>query len=220
VKERNWLYFAGWVCFRVLYKTYFRLRVCHEERVPRDGPAILASNHASFMDPPLVGASIHRDLHYLARATLFRFKPSGAVLRGVNCVPVDREGANPAGLKAIFDRLNAGAAVLLFPEGTRTRDGRLQAVRSGIGLITLRSSAPVVPTRIFGSFEALRKGQWFPRPARLVVKFGRPLAFEALRREAEDCSRERLKVIYRQAAEEIMAAIAALEPCVEKAVFP
>jgi 1-acyl-sn-glycerol-3-phosphate acyltransferase len=209
----NPIYFLGWCCFRALYKFYFGWRVYNPERVPLKGPVILACNHASFLDPPLVGAGLRRGINYLARESLFRFPVAGWVLRNWNSVPVDREGGGARGLKAILDRLLAGGAIILFPEGTRTRDGKLQPARSGIGLTVIKSQAPVVPVRVFGTFEAYGRHVRFPRPRRHVaVNYGKPMLFEQLRAEAKTCSRERLKGIYQHVADEIMAAIARLEP--------
>jgi 1-acyl-sn-glycerol-3-phosphate acyltransferase len=108
--------------------------------------------------------------------------------------------------------LLAGGVIILFPEGTRTRDGRLQPARSGIGLTVIKSDAVVIPVRTFGTFEAYGRHITFPRPKPVAVKYGRPMKFEQLRAEAKNCSRARLKEIYQQIANEIMAAIAKLEP--------
>ncbi|MSU59548.1 MAG: 1-acyl-sn-glycerol-3-phosphate acyltransferase [Pedosphaera sp.] len=214
-------YFIGWSLFRLLYRFYFRWRVFHPERVPLTGPVILASNHSSFLDPPLVGAGLKRDINYLARESLFRFPGIGALLRSWNSVPVDRDGGGGAsGLRAILDRLLAGGAIVLFPEGTRSRDGKLQPARSGIGLTVIKSTALVVPVRVFGTYEAFGRHVKFPLPRRVVVKYGQPMRFETLRAEAKNCSRARLKEIYQQVADEIMAEIAKLEPCEDKATFP
>lgn len=205
-------YFVGWSLFRLMYATYFRWSVYNPERVPKKGPVILASNHASFLDPPLVGCGINRDINFLARESLFRFPGIGALLRSWNSVPVDRDGGGAKGLKTILDRLHQGGAIILFPEGTRTLDGKLQAARSGIGLTVIKSEAPVVPARVFGTYEAYGKHVKFPRPRRVAVKYGEPMMFEALRAEAKTCSKPRLKEIYQQVANEIMAAIGKLEP--------
>ncbi|HEX7618905.1 MAG TPA: lysophospholipid acyltransferase family protein [Verrucomicrobiae bacterium] len=207
----NLSYRVGWIFFRTLYAVYFRWRVFNAERVPQTGAVILASNHASFLDPPLVGSGLNRGINYLARESLFRFPGIGALLRSWNAVPVDRDGGGAAGLRAILDRLLAGGGIVLFPEGTRTRDGKLQPARSGIGLIVVKSQAPVVPVRTFGTFEAYGRNYKFPRPRRVAVKYGEPMRFENLRAEAKECSKARLKEIYQQIADEIMAAIAKLE---------
>ena len=173
---------------------------------------ILASNHASFLDPPLVGSALPRDINYLARESLFRFPGIGALLRSWNAVPVDRDGGGAKGLKIILNRLLDGNGIILFPEGTRTLDGKLQPARSGIGLTVIKSTAPVVPVRVFGTFEAYGKNHKFPRPHRVIVKYGQPMNFEKLRAEAQTCDKARLKEIYQQVADELMAAIAKLEP--------
>ena len=216
----NPVYRLGWLLSRVVFAFYFRWRVYHPERVPLSGPVILAANHASFIDPPLVGAGLKREINYLARESLFRFPVVGAILRAVNSVPVDRDGGGAAGLKAILGRLLAGGGIILFPEGTRTRDGLLQPARSGIGLAVIKSDAPVVPVRVFGTFEAYGRHLKFPYPHSIAVKYGQPMLFEELRAEAKTCSKQRLKGIYQQIAGEIMAAIAKLEPCEDKEKFP
>ena len=208
----NLSYRIGWHLFRAVYATYFRWHVFGAENVPLQGGVILASNHASFLDPPLVGSGLKRDINYLARESLFRFPVMATVLRSWSVVPVDRDGGGARGLKAILDRLLAGGAIILFPEGTRTKDGKLQPARSGIGLTVIKSQAPVVPVRAFGTFEAYGRNHKFPRPHRVIVKYGQPMNFESLRAEAKTCDKTRLKEIYQQVADEIMAAIARLEP--------
>ena len=216
----NIVYFIVWCSYRVIFKFYFRWRVYNAERVTLTGAVILASNHASFLDPPLVGSGVSRGINYLARENLFRFPVMGWVLRQLQVVPVDRDGGGAAGLRGILERLLLGGAIILFPEGTRTRDGKLQPARSGIGLAVIKSTAPVVPVRVFGTYEAYGRHLIFPRPYRVAVKYGQPLRFEQLRAEAKVCSKPRLKEIYQQVADQIMAAIAKLEPHEDKAQFP
>lgn len=208
----NLSYRIGWNLFRLMYTTYFRWRVFGAENVPVKGGVILASNHQSFLDPPLVGSGLKRDINYLARESLFRFPGIGALLRSWNAVPVDRDGGGAKGLKIILDRLLEGNGIILFPEGTRTKDGKLLPARSGIGLTVIKSTAPVVPVRVFGTYEAYGRHHKFPRPHRVIVKYGKPMNFEALRAEAKTCDKARLKEIYQQVADEIMAAIAKLDP--------
>jgi 1-acyl-sn-glycerol-3-phosphate acyltransferase len=212
----NLSYRLAWTGFRLMYRFYFRWRIYNPERVPLTGPVILASNHASFLDPPLVGSALPRPINYLARESLFRFPGIGALLRSWNSVPVDRDGAGAAGLRAILERLLAGGGIILFPEGTRTLDGQLQPARSGIGLVVIKSDAPVIPARTFGTFEAYGRHLTLPRPRRVTVKYGRPMLFADLRAEAKNCSKARLKEIYQEVANEIMAAIAKLEPREDK----
>jgi len=205
-------YALGWRAFRLLFATYFHWRVFHAERVPLQGPVILACNHASYLDPPLVGAGVRRHVSFLARETLFDTAVVGPVLRSWRVVPVDRDGGTGRGLRAILERLEGGGAILLFPEGTRSPDGQLQPARAGIGLAVIKSGAVVVPARVFGTHEALGRHATFPRPRRVIVKYGCPLAFKKLRAEAQDCPRPRLKEIYQETAEQIMGAITNLAP--------
>jgi 1-acyl-sn-glycerol-3-phosphate acyltransferase len=208
----NLSYRIGWTCFRLLYSTYFRWRVAGTENVPLSGPVILASNHASYLDPPLVGCALPREINYLARASLFRFPVVGAVLRSWNAVPVERDGGGARGLRTILDRLLEGGGIILFPEGTRSHDGRLHPGRSGIGLTVIKSEAPVVPVRVFGTYEAYGRHMKFPRPKRIGVVYGRPINFSALRAEAKTCGKDRLKQIYQEVADRIMMEIARLDP--------
>jgi 1-acyl-sn-glycerol-3-phosphate acyltransferase len=216
----NSVYFAGWFSYRLLFRFYFRWRVFNPERVPHEGPAILACNHASFLDPPLVGAGVPRAIHYLARENLFRFPVVGWVLRQWQVVPVDREGGGAKGLKAILDQLLQGGAIILFPEGTRSRDGHLQPARPGIGLAVIKSAAPVIPVRVFGTFQAYGRHMRVPLPRRVAVKYGAPMLFAELRAEAKICSKSRLKEIYQQVSNELMGAIAKLEAFEDKERFP
>ena len=208
----NLSYRIAWTCFRAMYATYFHWRVYGAENVPLTGGVILPANHASYLDPFLIGSGLKRAINYLGRESLFRFPGVGALLRSWNAVPVDRDGGGAKGLKTILNRLLNGGGIILFPEGTRTKDGKLQPARSGIGLTVIKSTAPVVPVRVFGTFEAYGRHITIPRPYRVTVKYGKPMNFEALRAEAQTCDKTRLKEIYQQVADEIMAAIGKLEP--------
>ena len=207
----NWSYRLGWIFFRALFATYLPCRYRNHQHVPASGPVILAANHASFFDPPVIGAGLPRMVNYLARDTLFDIPIFASVLRSWKVVPVDRESGG-AGLKAIFDRLLHGGMILLFPEGTRTADGTLGSAKPGVGLIIAKSTAPVVPVRVFGTFRAYGRHLTFPRPGRLSVVYGPPLDFAALRTQARTCPKPRAKEVYQQIAEQLMAAIARLEP--------
>ena len=209
-------YAIGWHFFRLVFAVYFRWRVFNPERVPLTGPVILASNHASYIDPPLVGAGVRRQINFLARDSIFHVPVLASILRSWEVVPVDRDGGTGRGLKAILDRLARGGAIILFPEGTRSRHGELNPARSGIGLAVIKSDGPVVPCRVFGTYAAFGPRMLLPRPRRLTVKYGRPLFFEAWRAEAKTCSKQRVKEIYQQVADEIMAAIAQLQPNEDK----
>lgn len=216
----TWVYRCTWVTSHTIFRVLFRGRYYHPERLPDSGPVILAANHASYIDPPLIGSGLARPVNYLARDTLFKYRFFNYFLRRLYCVPVDREGAGAAGLKGIFDRLAQGGVILLFPEGTRTSDGRLLPARAGVGLTVIKSEAPVIPVRVFGTFEAFNRFAKFPRPRPVAVKYGKPMDLSRLREEAKICSKQRLKVIYQEVADAIMREISRLEPCEDKSTFP
>jgi 1-acyl-sn-glycerol-3-phosphate acyltransferase len=205
------VYLATWWAVRAAARLWFRWEVHFPERVPIAGPVILAANHTSFADPPLMGGAVHRPLNFLARDTLFQSAIFGWYIRTMQAVPVNRDGAGGAGLKAILDRLSAGGCILLFPEGTRSADGRLLAAKSGIGLTVIKSDAPVVPVRILGAFEAWGRHLTLPRPRKIRIVFGEPMPFARHREEARTADKAGVKRIYQEVADEIMAAIAGLE---------
>ena len=211
-ESMNFSYRVGWTTFRLLFRTYFRWRIYHPERVPLTGPVILASNHASFLDPPLVGTPLQRPLSFLARDTLFRYPGIKQLLHSWQAVPVDREGGGASGIKVILAALAKGRAVVLFPEGTRTRDGALQKARAGLGLVVAKSNAPVVPVRLFGTFEAFGRHRIWPRPHRVTVVYGNLMRFDAEIAAAAQATKDKAKKIYLDISSQIMEAVAALKP--------
>ena len=204
-------YRCGWSCFRFLFRFYFGWRIFNPERVPLTGSVILAPNHASYIDPPLIGATLHRQISFLARDTIFHVPILAGILRSWEVVPVDRDGGTGRGLKQILKRLEEGGAIILFPEGTRSRHGDLNPARSGIGLAVIKSKAPVLPVRVFGTHDAFGPHLRVPRPRRVTVKFGQALWFAEERAEAASCSKQRVKEIYQEVADKIMTEIARLE---------
>lgn len=212
-----------WNCSRLVRTfatAYFQWQVLHPERVPTTGPFILAANHVSYGDPPLIGAAISRVVCYLARQSLFNNPRFARLIRSLNAVPVDRDGGGPGGLRTVLGLLGEGRGVLLFPEGTRSEDGRLLEGRSGIGLVVLRSGTPVVPVRTFGLGELWGRGRTLPRPGRVVIKFGHPLRFERQHAELATASRLRTKELFDEVAVEVMDSIARLEPCRDIVQWP
>lgn len=208
--RRKFWYALFWEITRLFAKTYFRVRYVNPERVPVSGPCILAANHTCYYDPFFLGTGTRREIYYLARSSAFFF-PLGAFLSRCNAVPMDREGGGVQGMLKIIDILKQGNGITLFPEGTRSLDGRIQSAKAGIGLIVIKSGAPVLPIRIFGAYEAWNRSMILPRPRRVLVKYGRMLDFSKLVAEAENCPKERQKQIYQEVSDTIMAAIGALE---------
>ncbi len=139
------------------------------EHIPREGGVIVASNHVSFWDPPLVGTAAVRELHFLAKEELFRTPVLGPLIRTVNAIPIRRGVADLSGLARAMDVLRAGGALLMFPEGTRVRTGELRHARPGVGMLAVATDSRIVPTYISGSQNPSR---WLFRLGRLRVAFG------------------------------------------------
>ena len=132
----------------------------------------MASNHVSYLDPPAIGASFRRPIYYFARDTLFRGM-AGPILRGVNAVPVNnRGGSDLAAMRRAIEVLKNGEGLLVFPEGTRSPDGNFLPARRGIGLLACKGGVPVLPARVFGTFEALGKGKNLQWGRKLKIRFG------------------------------------------------
>jgi 1-acyl-sn-glycerol-3-phosphate acyltransferase len=147
----------------------FSLRIEGGEHIPRRGPALLIANHQSFLDPILLGLCSSRPLRFLARRTLFKKGFFGWLIRALRAVPIDQEGVGKEGLRTILDELQAGEAVVVYPEGERTHDGAVQALKPGIHLLIRRTRAPIVPVGIAGAFAAWPRGCKYPVPAPLFL---------------------------------------------------
>ena len=148
---------------------------------PAEGAALVCSNHQSYMDPVLIGAALRRRLNYLARDTLFDFGPFRWLIRWYDAIPIRRDGFGLAGIKATLRRLKDGEAVLLFPEGARTRDGEVSPLRPGFCTLARRGKAALVPVGIDGAFDAWPRWQRLPRTEVIHIHVGQPIPAEAVR---------------------------------------
>ncbi len=163
-------YSAVLFCVRSAVGPLTGWKISGADQVPRTGGLILASNHISFWDPPLIACASPRELHFLAKEELFS-KPRwlGPMIRGVNAIPIRRGVADLSGLSRALEVLKQGGCLLLFPEGSRMRDGELHPPRPGVGLLSSGADVPVLPCYISGSN---RPGKWWRRAARVRIVFG------------------------------------------------
>jgi len=159
-------------------RTIWRARVYGTENVPREGPLIVACNHISYLDPPMMGSLCPRRISYMAKKELFAIPLLGPTIRALGAYSVDREGSATAAIKRSLQVLKAGGAVGIFPEGTRNPSGTV-AAQIGVALLAALSEAPVVPACVHGTDRALRLG-------RIDVAFGAPLVLEAGRKATRD----------------------------------
>src|SRR5262249_12698938 len=162
------------------------------DRVPATGGGLMLSNHQSNLDPLVIGLSSDRRLNYVARQTLFRFKPLAWLMSSVDAIPIDREGTGLGGLKETLKRIKRGEVVLLFPEGTRTPDGEVRAMKPGFLVIARRARVPLFPVAVDGAFQAWPRQQRFPRPTVVHVEFGEPIWPEEFEKLGDD---ELLKLV-------------------------
>lgn len=158
-KFTPWMYAVTRVVTRNFFKWKFTTTIHGVENVPATGGVILAANHASYLDPPLIGYPIKsRHVCFMARDSLLRHPISAWVLPRIGVVPLSREKGDVAAIKTAIALLKDGACVSLFPEGTRTLDGQIQPAKGGIGFLIAKAAVPVVPVYIAGTFEAYPKG--------------------------------------------------------------
>ena len=145
------------------------------ENVPDKGAFILISNHQSFLDPVLCGIALKRHLYFLARDTLFTNKLFGGLISSVNTIPVKRGRADLSAIKKVIGKLKEGGGFCLFPEGTRTRDGRIAHFKPGFGLVCRRGGAVVVPVLIDGAFECWPRGKKIFSPGPITVRYAKAI---------------------------------------------
>jgi cytidylate kinase len=170
-------YRLAYLTVRAVLRLLFGLRYVHAERARVHGPLLVASNHIGWLDPPAVGGALPRELTYVAKRELFRPAPFAALIRSFNAVPIRRGSFDRACFDVLRRRVQAGGAVLFFPEGTRKPVGRLGRAKFGLGLLAEETGAPVLPLFIKGS---TRLGAAFLRRRRIEVWVGRPLAMAPL----------------------------------------
>ncbi len=200
----KWIYWLGWMAFGAAFRSLFGLRIIGEENLITEGPVLVASNHQSFLDPPLIGNLYKDEMVYLARKTLF-VGIGRWLYKKWNAIPVDQDRPDMASLKTIIRKLKEGHRVLVFPEGERTHTGKLGEAAPGIGLIAVKAGVPIQPVRISGAREALPRGSGRIRFARITVSVGKPIILRS--DELKDAGN---KEGYDRIAKRIMAAIEAL----------
>jgi 1-acyl-sn-glycerol-3-phosphate acyltransferase len=162
---------------RIVFAVAFKIRVLGRENVPLSGGVILAANHQSYMDPLLIGIGLNRQVHYMARKSLFgRFFLFTWLIRSVNAFPVERDRGDIGAIRETLRRLKSGAGVVIFPEATRTSDGAVRDLKPGLFMVASRAGVPVVPAVVDGAFEAWPRHEILPRPFPIVVAFGEPLS--------------------------------------------
>ena len=172
---------------------YFKARCLGVDNVPAKGGALLVSNHQSFIDPVVAGIHIPRAVHFMARDSLFANPIFGRLIAAVNAFPVRRNTADLGAIKEAMRRLKQGRLLLMFPEGTRTPDGRIQPLLPGMFAIAKKTEVPIVPVLIDGVFKAWPRHQFLPVPGDVIVEYDKPISPAEFRELSPEQMMERVR---------------------------
>lgn len=204
MKFADLIYWTSHSIIQTVYEQFISGEISGTKHIPKEGPCILAANHASHLDPPLIGSQLKRKVTFFARKTLWKPGIPSWWLDTVGAIPVDRDGeSDVSALKNTLKTLKDGGLLTLFPEGTRSQDGNLQKAKPGIGLIAAKSQAQLIPCRIFNSHPVLSKASKLPNlNNRIHINYGKPLDIKEID-PGKTAGKERYQII----ADRIMEAI-------------
>ena len=158
----------------VLFKLGLRLNVEGTENIPQEGPLVIASNHLSLLDPPVIGVAATRKVHFMAKQELF-VPILGDIYKALGAFPVRRGGADRAAIKHGIDILKDNKVLAIFPEGTRSKTGKLGKAEPGALMMASKATATIVPCCVIGT-DFQRQGRIWPK---VTVRFGKPIYFPA-----------------------------------------
>ena len=204
VQSSNLLYYSARYIARPILDVLNHLESHGNEHIPKQGGVLLVSNHVSLLDPVIIGAATDRELHFLGADTYFHVPGLGWLFTQLNGIPIKRGAPSWQSLKKVISCLEFGEALLIFPEGTRSVDGRLGGMKKGASFMIHHSGVPVIPVFIKGTERFMPRGAKFIRPAKLSVTFGPPIDFTHLE------GIEQKQALYRRMSQEIRQAILAL----------
>ena len=168
-----WFYYVSRLMVRILLVLLTRRQVRGKENIPSQGPLLVVANHLSLADPPVLSFSLEREMIFMAKAKLFRFRVLGYFMHGLGAFPVHGGRPDRKALRQAEQVLAQGLTLVVFPEGMRSRSAKLQHSFSGPALIALRSGAPILPVGITGT-EKLESAAWLLRRPQIMVNIGRP----------------------------------------------
>ncbi|MDR1433797.1 lysophospholipid acyltransferase family protein [Candidatus Endomicrobiellum devescovinae] len=169
VKEKSsFLFLLGRQMFRIMFKLFYRYCIEGSQNIPNTGGAVIAPNHISFFDPPLTGAAMKRPLYFMAKKELFDIPVFGWTIKQTNAFPVKRGVQDTSAVRHAFSLLEKGRLLLMFPEGTRSRDGKLGKARAGAGMVACNAQVPLIPVKIENTNMMLKF-------KRIKIKYGKPI---------------------------------------------
>ena len=168
-KEKSaFLYLLGRQIFRIMFALFYRWRVEGAENIPKEGGAIIAPNHISWFDPPLTGSAMKRPLYFMAKKELFDIPIFGRIIRKTHAFPVNRGALDMSAMRNAFNLLESGHLLLMFPEGTRSKDGNPGKARAGAGMVACSAQVPLIPVKIENTNKMLTL-------KKIKIKFGKPI---------------------------------------------
>ncbi len=175
-----WYLFALWVC-RMYLVVFFRMHIRGQKNVPRKGPFLLICNHQSYLDPVFCGAPLRRQMAYVGRDTLFTNLIFKTIIASVGTIAVRRDKADLNAIRRMLARLEDGLGLCLFPEATRSMDGKIAPLKPGFAFIVRKSKASIVPVIVDGAFECWPRHQRFFIPGyHIAVQYGRCINYDEI----------------------------------------
>ncbi|MBR5913533.1 MAG: 1-acyl-sn-glycerol-3-phosphate acyltransferase [Selenomonadaceae bacterium] len=160
---------------RIWYGIFFRTKVIGAENIPATGGFILAANHMTNWDPPFLGTFVDREVNFMGKEELFKNPVMAAICRGLHVFPVKRGAADKSAIKTALKIIKNGDCFGIFPEGTRSKTGKIRKAESGVSLIAAMTKAPIIPAAIVNTNKIFSAEVKFPR---LAVVYGTPIYFE------------------------------------------
>jgi 1-acyl-sn-glycerol-3-phosphate acyltransferase len=167
-EESSFLFLLGRQMFRIMFKLFYRYCIEGSQNIPSTGGAVIAPNHISFFDPTLTGAAMKRPLYFMAKKELFDIPVLGWTIKQTNAFPVKRGVQDTSAVRHAFSLLEKGRLLLMFPEGSRSRDGKLGKVQAGVGMVACNAQVPLIPVKIENTDMMLKF-------KRIKIKYGKPI---------------------------------------------
>jgi 1-acyl-sn-glycerol-3-phosphate acyltransferase len=190
------IFYRFWrILAQLVLRVVYRVEVIGLENVPLSGACLIAANHQSFLDPPLVGGFVERELKFVARSGLFRSRPFAWLITNLNAIAIREDSGDIGAIKQVVHELDEGRGVVIYPEGARTENGAMIPFKRGIALLVKRAKCPVLPVAIEGGFDTWRRRQLLPSiwGKRLAVKYGRAIPHDELMSSGPDEALRRLE---------------------------
>lgn len=173
------LYWPAYITILAINQIFFPLTIKGRNNIPRKGAFILACNHLSNLDPPLVSYAANRPIYHMAKESLYNNKIFAWVMRELGSFPINREGPDIGAMRECLRKLKAGTPIALFPTGTRVSENETKAPKSGVGFIAVKSGVPVIPLKISGTDKVMGKGEKKLHRHRVTMIIGKPIHFDS-----------------------------------------